>query len=135
MAARTVNSVSLPSSWPCFSTRGCARSSAAGRRAISASGRTKASPIVNTSGGLFPDAERREDPVQDIIRRGGAGNGVERPQGGVKIEQQHFVRNPDLGGLAGLGQRLQAFAQQLLVPEAGDEAGFPLLGGERCDLA
>ena len=44
---------------------------------MSASGRTKASPIVNVSWGLFPNAKCREDPVQDVIRGGGAGNVVQ----------------------------------------------------------
>ena len=69
------------------------------------------------------NAKRREDPVEDVIRRCRSGDGVERAQGGVEIEQQHFVGNPILRCGTGMAQRLGRFAQQLFVPQTGDEAG------------
>ncbi len=39
------------------------------------------------------NAESAEDQVQDVVCGGSAGDGVERTQRAVKIEQQHFVRN------------------------------------------
>ena len=98
---------------------------------MSANRRTKASPIVNTTRCLFANAKRRKDPVQDIIGGGGAGDRIEGPQRGVKIQQQHFVRDPEFGRFASLLQRLEAFAQQLLVADAGDEPGV-LLAGMPC---
>ena len=32
---------------------------------------------------LFPNAERREDPVEDVVGGGGPGDGVDRPQSGI----------------------------------------------------
>src|ERR1700722_6078443 len=113
MAASTVNNVWLPSSW--FSCGCCCASISAGkttaeRRTGSATRRTKASPIVNASRSLFANAKRGEDPVQDIICRGSAGDGIQRAQRGVEIQQQHFMRDAQLGGFTSLRQRLQAFA-------------------------
>ena len=42
---------------------------------------------------LLPDAEGAEDQIEDVVGGGGAGDGVERLQGVVEIEQQHFVGN------------------------------------------
>src|ERR1700722_4545782 len=125
IAASTVNSVLLPSSWP--SCDGCCGGKTADRKTGSARRRTKANPIVITSQGLFANAKCRKDPVQDIIRGGGPGNAIQRPKRGVKIQQQHFVRDSELGRFASLFQRFPAFAQQLLVPDAGDESGILLM--------
>src|SRR5690242_2881321 len=40
---------------------------------------------------LLADTESREYAIQDVVGGGCAGHGVNRPKGGVEIEQQHFV--------------------------------------------
>src|SRR5579862_8079695 len=42
---------------------------------------------------LLPDAERAEDQIQDVVGRGRAGDGIERAQRVIEVEQQHLVRN------------------------------------------
>ena len=44
----------------------------------------------------LPMQKVREDSIQDVVGRGGAGDRVDRPQGGVKIQQQHLVRDRSL---------------------------------------
>ena len=86
-------------------------------------------------GPLFSDAEGGEDAVQDVVGGGGAGDGVDRAQRGVEIEQQHLVRDAGLAPPPRAFSRYAArFAQQLLVAQAGDEAGLLLeraLGRDR----
>src|SRR5208283_4633533 len=72
----------------------------------------------------FPDTERRKNSIQNIVRRGGAGNRIDRPQGRVKIQQQHLVRDAELDRIASLRERLQRLPQQLFMPDAGDESGL-----------
>ena len=49
----------------------------------------------SVEGNLLSNAEGAEDQIEDVVGGGGAGDGIERPQGVVEIEQQHLVR--DLG--------------------------------------
>lgn len=56
---------------------------------------------------LLSHAKCLEDDVQDVVGAGGAGDEVEGPQCVVEVEQEHFVRQPLDGGLAGLGQALE----------------------------
>jgi len=56
------------------------------------------------TGCSFPYAEAAEDQVEDVIGGGSAGDFVERPQGAVKVEEQHFVRNPVMDGGFGGGK-------------------------------
>ncbi len=44
------------------------------------------------------------------------------------------MRDAELSGFAGLAQRFDALAQQLLVADAGDETGVLLARGRRRDL-
>ena len=57
--------------------------------------------LICRSALLLSDAEGAEDQVQDVVGGGGAGDGVERPEGVVEIEQQHFVRDFRAHGDAG----------------------------------
>ena len=43
---------------------------------------------------LFPDAEAGEDPIEDIVRRRCAGDGVDRLERGIEVKQQHLMRQP-----------------------------------------
>jgi hypothetical protein len=56
---------------------------------------------------LLSDAECAEDQIQDVVSGSGAGDGVQRAQSIVKIEQQHFVRNLAGDGIRRLLQRCQ----------------------------
>ena len=77
---------------------------------------------------LLPDTKRGEDAVQNVIGGGRAGNGIERLQRGVKIQQQHLMRDLKLHGATGVFERLQAFTQQRFMTQAGQAATFG--GGE-----
>src|SRR5258708_10124609 len=84
----------------------------------------------------FADTERGENAIQKIVGRRRSGDRVDGPQRGVEIEQQHFVRNPKFGGVPRLFQRFTRFAQELLMPQAGDESAFLLqasAGSDRID--
>ncbi len=61
--------------------------------------------------GSLADAEGAEDAVQDVVGGGGAGESVERAEGGVTVEQQQLVRQAEGVGLARLLRRLVRFAQ------------------------
>jgi hypothetical protein len=50
-------------------------------------GRLRRSPNVE----LFSDAEGREDEIENVVRGGLAGEGIESPEGAIKIQQDHFV--------------------------------------------
>jgi hypothetical protein len=52
---------------------------------------------------LFPDAECREDAIQNVVRRRGARDCVQRGQGGVEVQQQHFMWDAGFGGVVGGG--------------------------------
>lgn len=70
---------------------------------------------------LLADAEGGEDTVEDVVGGGGSGDGIDWPQGGVEIEQQHLVRDTDFYcGTRGL-ESLQRVFEAALVAEAGDE--------------
>src|SRR5579864_5028563 len=140
MAASTVNSAGLASSCPCCGW-GCAHASTAPKTPSRRIGRIKklpCSPIVNgsallfplpaahTSSSLFPDTEGRKDAIENVVGRGGPGDGVDRPQSGIKVQEQHLVWNAQFGGFPGLLERFHALAQQLLVPQAGNKTGFLL---------
>src|SRR5579885_1563864 len=43
--------------------------------------------------GLFPDAEGRENQIQNVIGRGFSGERIEMAEGRVQVEQQHLVRD------------------------------------------
>jgi hypothetical protein len=74
--------------------------------------------------GLFSDAEGGEDAVEDVIRGGGAGEGVEGFEGGVEVEEEHFVRDLLGDGLlrgseGGLGLR-----DRFVMAEGGEHAAL-----------
>ncbi len=46
---------------------------------------------------LLADAEGGEDAVEDVVGGGGAGDGVDGLEGGVEVEQQHFVGDAGQG--------------------------------------
>src|SRR6185312_13124159 len=71
---------------------------------------------------LLPDAERGEDSVKNVVRRGGAGHRVNRSQRRIQIKQQHLVWNLIFDGASGVFKRLQALPQQSFVPDAGDSS-------------
>ena len=48
----------------------------------------------------LPDTERGKDAVQDVVCRCRSGDGVDGPEGGVKIQQQHFMGDLELHGPA-----------------------------------
>ena len=54
------------------------------------------SHLAGPSSGLraesLADAESGEDPVQNVVGRGGAGDGIDGRERRVKIQQQHLVR-------------------------------------------
>ena len=56
----------------------------------------------------------------------GSGDGIERTQGVVEIEQQHFVRNFCGDSSLRLVQRKQRIVDQSLVPNVGEETGLRL---------
>src|SRR6476620_11555900 len=60
---------------------------------------------------LFSYAEGGENPVQDIVRRGRAGDAIDRAQRRVKIEQQHLMRDALRRCCASLLQSLAGFLQ------------------------
>src|SRR5438094_3144436 len=73
---------------------------------------------------LLPHAKRREDDPQQIIHGRRAGNRVERVEGVVEVEEEHFVRDALDGGLARAGQGPEAIFDQLLVAKVGNEFAF-----------
>ena len=82
----------------------------------------------------LPDAERREDAVQDVVGGGRAGDGVDGPQRGVEIEQQHLVRDVAAAAPRAFSRYPSDSRRELLVAQAGDEAGFlfaPRAGRDR----
>ena len=56
---------------------------------------------------LFSNAEASKDPVENVVARGCPRDLVKRPQGAVKIEQQHLVRRLDADGAGRRVQRTQ----------------------------
>jgi len=80
-------------------------------------------------------AERRKNNAQHIVRGGCAGDRVERTQGVVKIEQQHFVGKSLVSRLARAGQCFERFLDELLVAQIGNELSFRRqIPRRRCDL-
>src|SRR6187455_2521948 len=77
------------------------------------------------------DAECREDPVQNVVSRGGAGDRVDRRERGVQVEQNHLMRDAELHGALGVVQRIERFSKQVLVTDAGDKTGLLLHPGIR----
>ena len=67
--------------------------------------------MVRLSQKLLPDAERGEDAIQDIVGGGRAGDRVDGPQRGIKIQQQHLVRDAAGSRVARLLQRFARFLQ------------------------
>jgi hypothetical protein len=76
------------------------------------------------SGLLLSDAERRENPVQDVVRRCRSRNRVNGAQRAIEVDQQHLVRNAQLHRYPGILQRLLRFHQKLAVPHARDAAAL-----------
>src|SRR6185437_7240215 len=84
-----------------------ASTSGAARRAIariSARSAEMAGEVTRLSS-LFAYAEGRENAIQDVVGRSCTSDGVDGPQGRVKIQQQHLVRNPERGRAARLIER------------------------------
>jgi len=52
-----------------------------------------ARPCGKAVGKLFADAEGGEDAVQDVVGGGFAGDGVQRVERAVEIQEEHFVGN------------------------------------------
>jgi hypothetical protein len=84
---------------------------------------------------LFSDAETAEDQVQDIVGSGGAGNFVQRAEGVVEVEQEHFVGHFVLHGGLSSAQGCERILHQLLVAEVGQEACIGLSAGVSTDVA
>ena len=82
---------------------------------------------------LLPNTKSGENPVQDVVGGGRAGDRVDRPQRGVEIQQQHLMRDADARRGARLRQGLARFLQELLVAQAGDEPAFLLQPSLRRD--
>src|ERR1019366_10784312 len=94
--------------------------------------RTAVIPSIDS----LPHAERGEDAVENVVRASGAGDGIDRPESGVEIQQQHLVGNAGCDSGARLFEVAGGLAQQLLVAQAGDETGLLLesaLGSQRLE--
>ena len=73
---------------------------------------------------LFSYAECGKNAVQDVIGRSGTGNGIDGPQSGIKVHQQHFVRDAERYRAASVLKSFERFFEQILMPQAGDAAAF-----------
>ena len=74
--------------------------------------------------GSFSDAEGGKDQVQDVVRSGLAGEGVEGPERAIEIEQDHLVGNAAVVGLPGVSQGGESRRNGLVLAEIGEHAGF-----------
>ena len=82
--------------------------------------------------GLFTDTKRGKNAVQDIVGGGGSGDGIDRAESRIKIQQQHLVRDAEFHGLSSLIERFDTFAQQILMADAGYESEILLARAGRC---
>jgi hypothetical protein len=80
---------------------------------------------------LFSYAESAKDEVEDVVTGGSTGNFIDRAQGSVEIEQEHFVRDPGRNGFHGGIQRNEGVMDELLVSHVCKKAGF-LLRSSAC---
>lgn len=80
-------------------------------------------------GCLFSDTEAAEDQVENIVSGGFAGDGIEWPQGAIKIEHDHLVRNVTVGSFACRFQTADGFEYQSLMADIGEESCLVLSAG------
>jgi hypothetical protein len=73
---------------------------------------------------LLADAEGGKNQVEDVVAGGLAGEGVEGPEGAIKVDQNHFVGNVAGVGLRCIRERCAGSGDGLLVSEAREKAGF-----------
>ena len=73
---------------------------------------------------LLPDAEGREDEVEDVVGGGLAGEGVEGPEGAIEVEQDHLVGDAGVVCEAAVFESGARDDDGLLLAEVGEEAGF-----------
>ena len=96
------------------------------------SGRESLQVALGTSGAgsihnpLLADAEGGEDAVQDIVRGGDAGDGVDGLEGTVEVEQEEFVGKAGARCFARLFEHGGSFAEQVFVAQAVDETALCL---------
>src|SRR2546425_9311930 len=84
---------------------------------------------------LLPDTKATEDQIEDVVGSRCPGDLVERAQGVVEVEQEHFVRHATVNrGFGGIecGNRI---AGQALVTDVGEEASFGLGASLSADVA
>ena len=62
--------------------------------------------------------------MEDVVGGGGAGEGVEGAEGGVEVEQEHFVGNAVLDGDACGGEGAERLGDGLMLAEVGEQGGF-----------
>ena len=90
--------------------------------------RRKPAITLRKKSSYLPNTKCAEDAVQDVIRRGGSCNRIDRCQSTIEIDQQRFMRNPRCDGGVRAIQIFTSFLKQPFVPDAGDE---PFLARQR----
>lgn len=78
---------------------------------------------------LLADAEGGEDEVENVVGGGGSGEGVERGEGVVEVDQQHLVGDGSGCGGGGALQGGEGREDGLALAQVGDERGLLLGGG------
>src|SRR5882672_8838698 len=80
------------------------------------------------------DAKRAEDQVEDVVGGGGPGDGIERPQSVIEIEQQHLVRDFGCHGSCGGIESGERVLHQALVADVCKKSSFSLRSGFATDV-
>src|ERR1700674_2825711 len=83
---------------------------------------------------LLPNTKRAEDQVENVVGCGGAGDGIERPQGVVEIKQQHLVGNFGRYRASGGIERRERVLHQALMTDIGKKSSFGLRSGFAADV-
>ncbi len=77
---------------------------------------------------LFSDAKRAENQIEYVISSRGAGDLIERSEGVIEVQQEHFVGNLRCHGVAGSIECDERVRDQLLMAYVSEKAGFLLDG-------
>ena len=75
---------------------------------------------------LLSNTEAAENQIQNVIRGGLAGDGVQRAQCSVEIEHDHLMRDSAFHGLAGIFKAGDGFFHQAPMAHVGEKAAFLL---------